>query len=230
MTRQNLLLLHGALGSSAQFAPLLPLLHQKYEIHTLDFEGHGSAPLAARPFRIEHFVENTLAYLKQHDLESVDIFGYSMGGYVACTLALSHPDLVSSIATLGTKFYWDEETARRETAFLDTEKIKAKVPHFAQALEARHTAAGWETVVNQTADLLWSLAPTGGLRAKDVAPLQQRVRIMVGDRDSTVSIEECAEMYRAIPQGELEVLPGTRHELEKLSLDRLGYSLLDFFN
>ena len=230
MIRPNLLLLHGALGSSAQFTPLLPLLNEEYNIHLLDFEGHGASPLQQRPFRIEHFAENVRSYLAQQNLGSVNIFGYSMGGYVACTLALSHPHLVSSIATLGTKFYWDEETARRETAFLDTEKIKAKVPHFAHALEERHTAAGWEKVVNQTADLLWSLAPTGGLRAKDVAPLQQPVRIMVGDRDSTVSIEECAAMYRAIPNGQQEVLPATRHELEKMPLDQLAYSLRDFFS
>lgn len=229
MPNRVLLLLHGALGSSIQFAPLLPHLDGRYDVHPIDFEGHGAAPLAGRPFRIEHFAENVGGYLEQHHLESVDIFGYSMGGYVACTLALSHPHLVGRIATLGTKFHWDNETAKRETAFLDPEKIKAKVPHFARTLEDRHTAAGWETVVNRTADLLWSLAPIGGIRAKDVARFRQLVRIMVGDRDSTVSVEECAEMYRAIPNGQLEVLPGTRHELEKVSTERLVYSLTQFF-
>ncbi len=153
-----------------------------------------------------------------------------MGGDVACALALSHPHLVRRIATLGTKFHWDSETAKRETALLNSEKIKTKVPHFARALEGRHTAARWETVASYTSDLLYSLAQTGGLKAEDVALLQQRVRIMVGDRDSTVSIEECAEIYHAILNSEMEVLPATRHEIEKVPIERLAYSLRDFFS
>src|SRR5438105_2423762 len=138
MTEQHLLLLHGALGASDQFAPLVLLLEEKYYVPLLDFEGHGSAPLRDRPFRIEHFAENVLDYLRQQSIESVHIFGYSMGGYVACRLAGAHPESVQNIATLGTKFYWDREVAAREVAYLDTEKMTAKVPHFARALEEKH--------------------------------------------------------------------------------------------
>ena len=144
MDRPNLLLLHGALGTSAQFALLVPLLDERYTIHLLDFEGHGAAPMRARSFRIEHFVENILDHMASASLERVHIFGYSMGGYVACQLAATHPERVISIATLGTKFHWDPETSIRETGFLDPDKIRAKVPHFASALEARHATSGWE--------------------------------------------------------------------------------------
>src|SRR3954466_2076581 len=147
MTRQHLLFLHGALGAADQFAPIVPLLRDRYDLHLLDFEGHGSAPLQPRPFRIEHFASNAYEYVTRHAIETTHIFGYSMGGYVACTLAMQHPHLVKSIITLGTKYYWDQEVAAREVANLDADKIAAKVPRFAQALAERHTAAGWETVV-----------------------------------------------------------------------------------
>lgn len=232
MTKPTLLLLHGALGSSRQFAPLVPLLEDTYDLHLLDFEGHGHllAPTQPRPFRIDHFVQNVRDYLTHNSIPSTHIFGYSMGGYVALTLALAHPHLVQSIATLGTKFHWDDDTARRETSFLDPAKIEAKVPHFAQTLAERHTASGWQAVVTHTADLLWSLAPTGGLRPPTLTNLQHPVRIMVGDRDSTVSVLEAHETYRALPHAQLQVLPATRHELEKLSPNRLAASLTDFFS
>src|SRR5215204_518158 len=134
MTKPALLLLHGALGASDQFAALSPLLGGRYELHLLDFEGHGPLPLPSRSFRIEHFAENVRDYLEGHGIEQANIFGYSMGGYVACTLALTHPHLAGSIATLGTKYYWDQETAAREVGMLDPEKIAAKVPRYAQAL------------------------------------------------------------------------------------------------
>jgi pimeloyl-ACP methyl ester carboxylesterase len=229
MTKPDLLLLHGALGATIQFQPLIPLLTQQFTIHTLNFEGHGDVPARDRPFRIEHFVENVLDYLVTGTIQTTRIFGYSMGGYVASQLAASHPETVHSIATLGTKFYWDSETAAREIGFLDPDKIRAKVPHFADALDARHTAAGWQAVLRSTAGLLNSLGDTGGLRAPTLAQVQCPVRVIVGDRDRTVGVPETHEVYRALPQGQLEVLPATVHELERVPVERLVYSLTKYF-
>ena len=229
MTGSNLLLLHGALGAGDQFAPLWLPLADHYKLHVVDFEGHGRAPGRGRPFRIEHFVQNVVEYLDAHGIGSTSIFGYSMGGYVTCSLAAGHPQRVERVATLGTKFFWDADIAARETALLDPHKIAAKVPHYARALAERHAAAGWETVLKETSGLLWSLAERGGFAPDDLARIEQRVRIIVGDRDSTVSIAECVEVYRALPRGELEVLPATPHPLERISHDRLSRSLIEFF-
>src|SRR5574341_2268135 len=94
MLKPRLLLLHGAVGAGSQFDFLLPLLGERYEVHRLDFEGHGVSPLRGRPFRTEHLAENVAEYLDRSALESVDIFGYSMGGYVALYLAHAQPQRV----------------------------------------------------------------------------------------------------------------------------------------
>jgi pimeloyl-ACP methyl ester carboxylesterase len=230
MNRPILLLLHGAVGTSDQFAPLVPLLSTDFDLHLLDFEGHGSAPPLPRTFSIEHFMEDVLVYMRQHSIERAHIFGYSMGGYVACDLARAHPHVVESIATLGTKFYWDPEVAEREAAMLDPQKIAAKVPHFARTLAERHTATGWEQVLGRTRELLRSLGRVGGLQPQDVAGIEQRVRVMIGDRDSTVTLSESADIYRALPRGELEVLPATPHQFERVPMPRLAYTLTEFFS
>ena len=54
------------------------------------------------------------------------------------------------------------------------------------------------------------------------------VRLAVGDRDATVSIDECVEGRALLAQGELEVFPATAHPLERVSLPRLGRSVIDF--
>jgi pimeloyl-ACP methyl ester carboxylesterase len=224
-----LLLLHGALGSGAQLRPLAGLLEGSFDVHLLDFEGHGAAPLRDRPFRIEHFAENVRDYLDERGIERAGFFGYSMGGYVACTLALSQPEVVEKVATLGTKFYWDEATAERECGFLDPRKIEARVPHFARALAERHSAAGWVEVLARTADLLRDLAKRGGFKPEAASRIGQPVRVMLGDRDSTVTLDETAAIYHALAKGELEVLPATRHEIERVSPERLAYTLREFF-
>jgi pimeloyl-ACP methyl ester carboxylesterase len=136
---------------------------------------------------------------------------------------------VESIATLGTKFYWDPEIAEREAAMLDPQKITAKVPHFARTLAQRHAATGWEQVLEQTRELLRSLGRAGGLRPHDVGGIEQSVRVMLGDRDTTVTLSETAEIYRALPHGELEVLPASPHQFERVPMARLAYTLTQFF-
>jgi pimeloyl-ACP methyl ester carboxylesterase len=178
---------------------------------------------------MDTFASNALAYMQSRSIEKTHIFGYSMGGYVACKLAFSHPSLIARIATLGTKYLWSPEVAIRETTFLDPEKIAAKVPQFAQALSTRHTVTDWQTVVRRTAAMLNSLGQTGGFTPDTLAQLNTPIRVMVGDRDTTVSIEEAAQVYHSLPNGELEVLPATRHELERLSPERLAHSLVEFF-
>nr|AIA11310.1 Alpha/beta hydrolase family [uncultured bacterium]AIA11633.1 Alpha/beta hydrolase family [uncultured bacterium] len=207
----------------------MPLLSPAFDLHLLDFEGHGTAPLRSRPFSIENFGQNVLDYLAQHSIEHAHLFGYSMGGFVACALARSHANVVRSVATLGTKFYWDAEVAEREVALLNPQKIAAKVPHFARTLAERHTAAGWEQVLDHTGELLRSLGRSGGLRPADVASIEQRARIMLGDRDATVSMAESVDIYKAMPRGELEVLPMTPHQLERVTMERLAYTLTQFF-
>ncbi len=229
MTKSSLLLLHGALGAQDQFKYLAPLLEDQFAIHRLDFEGHGTRPSDHDTFHNDYFVDNVQQYLEENGLTGVQIFGFSLGGYVACTLASRAPELVSGIITLGTKFHWDEATYRRETKYLDVDNIKTKVPKFADILAKRHTAEGWENVVNRTQDLLRSNAKAGGITPEFMAGLTQPVRVIIGDRDHTVPLEEAGTIYQALQQGQLEILPNTPHPFEKASMERLAVSIRDFF-
>lgn len=227
--RPDLLLLHGALGAGDQFAPLLPILSGHFELHTLDFEGHGKAPATDRPFRIDHFVENVRSYLDHRHLPHAHIFGYSMGGFVALRLALSDPTRVRNLATLGTLLRWDRQIAARELGRLDADAIAEKTPRFAVLLAERHVRSGWKTVVGKTRELLSSLGESGGIEPEAVRTLSQSVRIMAGDRDTSIDLVHSLAVARAIPKGEMEVLPDTPHPFERVRPDRLGRSLLDFF-
>jgi len=83
---KNLLILHGAIGSKSQFNSLASLLNNQFNIHLLNFSGHGGEAFKEN-FNIPQFADDVLVYLEQQKVESIDIFGYSMGGYVALYLA-----------------------------------------------------------------------------------------------------------------------------------------------
>src|SRR5690349_7993403 len=106
----SLLILHGALGAAFQLDPIKSFVQNQYkEVHFLNFSGHGGAAFQSE-FGIEQFAKDTLKYLDDNRLKEVDIFGYSMGGYVALWLAKQYPERVGKIITLGTKFDWSVES------------------------------------------------------------------------------------------------------------------------
>lgn len=221
MSKPNLLMLHGALGSAAQFEQVIPLLARDYEVYFPDFEGHGPRP-SDRAFRIEHFAENVLDFLKHQDDQPVDVFGYSMGGYVAALIARSQPERIKRIMTLGTKWLWTADAASKEMRQMDADTIEAKVPHFARMLESRHSALGWREVMSRTRDMIEGLGAANVLDEAALRDVTHPIRIVVGDRDSTVSIEESTAVYRILPNAQLQVLPGTPHPLEKVGAERLA--------
>jgi pimeloyl-ACP methyl ester carboxylesterase len=225
-----LLLLHGALGASPQFDSLIRSLGAAapgLATATLDFEGHGRGERSAQPFRIERFAANVLDRLDRDGLDRVTIFGYSMGGYVALHLAVAHPERVAAVVTLATKFRWTPDAARREGRMLDPATMEAKVPHFVRALAERHPA-GWTDVVHRTREMMEALGDRPLLDDAAFAGIAQPVRICVGDRDATVSVEESAGVARLIPRGELEVLPATPHPLEKAPVERVARTIVEF--
>jgi pimeloyl-ACP methyl ester carboxylesterase len=230
MTASHTILLHGALGDARQLAPLVDRLASAGVpgITALELPGHGPTPLTDGSFRIEGFAQAIANALDERGIAEADFFGYSMGGYVALHLAATAPARVRRVATLATKLAWTPEVAARESAMLDADVIRAKVPKFAAALEQRHTAIGWEVVLVHTVGLMRGLGDRPLLTPAVLSSIAQPVRIAVGDRDATVSIAESADAVKLLPQGELEVHPRTPHPFEKAPLDRLTRSLVDF--
>src|SRR5689334_9363840 len=98
--KKTLLLLHGALGSEEQFSGLKQSLENNFRVFSLNFSGHGGRILPGK-FSIDLFVNDVLEFIRMHSFERINIFGYSMGGYVALKLASHHPDSIERIMTLG---------------------------------------------------------------------------------------------------------------------------------
>lgn len=224
----TMLLLHGALGTRTQMDALSALVSRRRPVIVVEFEGHGTTPPRERPFTVAGFVENAIAAMDSAGVDKADVFGYSMGGYVALALALAYPARVSTITTLGTKFAWDPEAAARTVAHLSPDALGERAPDVIRALAEQHAGAGgWEATAARTTAFITSLGASPVLRAEQLARIHHRVRIMVGDRDRTVSVEESAAAYRELPSGELMVLPRTPHPMEQVDVYRLADVLIE---
>ena len=132
---QHILLLHGAIGAMDQLSDLENDLADSFFVHRINFSGHGGSPLSDDPFSIKLFAEDVLLFLDKEQIETIHIFGYSMGGYVAMYLAKHHPQKIKKIITLATKFAWDVTIAANEIKMLNAEKIEEMLPQFANSLK-----------------------------------------------------------------------------------------------
>lgn len=225
--RKKLLLLHGALGTSKQLQPLRNTLKDDFDVYLFDFEGHGSRT-SDRPFSIDVFVENTLDFMSEHELENSSIFGYSMGGYVALKLAAENPKMVEKIFTYGTKFNWTPESAAQEVKMLQPEKILEKVPNFAKQLQELHFPNDWKVMMQKTAQMMLELGNGKHLTEKDLESIIHPVRLAIGSNDHMVSIDETETIARKLPSGQILILDNWTHPIEKLDLQKIRAELFDF--
>ncbi len=225
---QHLILLHGALGSNKQFQSLVQLLEGSFQIHTFNLHGHGGLPLPDPSFSIELFSEQVARYIQDMNIEKANIFGYSMGGYIAMYLAKQMPDTINKIVTLATKFYWDEETASKEVKLLDGKTIQEKLPAFAAQLQQRHAPVDWLTILDKTTELLISLGKNNTLQLEDYTSINTPALVLLGDRDKMVTLDETLAVYKQLPNAQFGILPGTPHVFEQVNLSLLAYLIKSF--
>lgn len=225
----HLLLLHGALGTPSYFNFIKDALQDTYTIHAPAFEGHAMEPLTKSPLRLSHYVDQITHYMDTHQLTSVDVFGYSMGGYVALALAQQFPQRIGKVMTLATKYAWSPEVAAKESSFLKPDTIEQKVPHFAKQLQQTHGEKQWASLVKEVAGMLMDLGEHPLLHKDYMLNIQAKVQVMVGDKDAMVSIDETRQLAVDLPQAYLAVLPNTIHPFEKINQSLLISHLNTFF-
>jgi pimeloyl-ACP methyl ester carboxylesterase len=225
---KSVLILHGAIGSQAQFLHLADALPDTYRVYTMDFIGHGRNIDVDKSLSIQKFAEQVLSFLEKESLSQVSVFGYSMGGYVAMYLAKHHPDKIAAVVTLGTKFLWNEDIAAKEVRMLDPDVIEFKLPSFASELAERHSSS-WKQLLHKTAIMLTEMGQENPLNLSDYNGITLPVLIMLGDRDKMVGFEESVNVYKALPDASFAVLPATPHPIEKVDVSLLVFHLVRFF-
>lgn len=227
----SIILLHGAIGAADQLQPLGELLSAAGKnVYTFSFSGHGKVPFKFKGFGIGLFAEELHDFILSKELNKPDIFGYSMGGFVALHLAGENSSLLGKIVTLGTKFAWDLETSAKEAAMLNAEKIEEKIPKFADALKQRHGEEHWKQLLSKTADMMISLGKDKLLTEAQLKQIQNNVLIGLADKDNMISLEETTSVYKSLSNASMYMLPNSKHPIEQINNELLSKIILDFID
>ena len=104
---EPLLLLHGGLGSTDMFKPVMPAFTEHRQVIAIDLQGHGRTELGTRKISLPDLGDDIASILTQLGFKSVDVMGYSFGGGVAFRLAVQHPEMVRRLALVSAGFAAD---------------------------------------------------------------------------------------------------------------------------
>ena len=118
-----LLLLHGGLGDSELWEPVVPFLAERYRTIRTDlrFFGRSTGPPAPWSWH-----DDVIGLLDERGIEQAALAGLSLGGRIALEVALAHPERISALSLVAPGLaghpaapYSAEQEARYEAAEAD---------------------------------------------------------------------------------------------------------------
>lgn len=189
----TLLLLHGG-GDSGEhsFERQIGIFSQRHRIIAPDQVGQGRTPDVPGPLSYTGMMQDTAALLQLLRLRQVDVIGFSDGGILALMLAARHPELVRRIVISGVNI-----------------APEGLVADQLQALRAAQTPR--PGTVDEKLARLWLSSPTRQeLNLALLSKIKHPVLVISGDRDA-ITLEHTLEIFHALPNAELCILPGTDH-------------------
>lgn len=225
---KSLIIIHGALGSNAQFDDLAKLLASSWDVHNLNIPGHGGKECSIE-FSIPEFCNFLVNYIIEKELKQPMIFGFSLGGYLALYAESKHNGLFSKIVTLGTKFDWNPELASKEIKMLNPEKIAQKVPAFANRLKELHTPCDWREVVSKTGRMMQKLADYDALTTVNLSTVTCDVVVCRGSLDIMVTELETNWATQHLKNSQHIEIEGVQHPIDAVDVKIIRELLERFF-
>ena len=115
--------LHGFMGAAADWAPIVQALEDNFHGLTIDLPGHGqSLNPPEEAYSVAGATEAVVEVLNAEGIDSCTLVGYSMGGRVALSLALRHPDRVHRLVLESASPGLRTEPERAERRDVDAER------------------------------------------------------------------------------------------------------------
>jgi pimeloyl-ACP methyl ester carboxylesterase len=206
----NLVLIHGALGNAKEFDEISSFLSKKYNVITYEIPHHGRKSKATTLFNIEVLTRDLEEFISQ--VGSCYIYGFSLGGYIALSLAQKGNVHIQGVITQGTKLDWSPDIAKKEVQKLNIDLLKTKAKPFYDYLLKLHGSYLPE-LLEKTASFMSALGDSPNLNEKSVQSITCPVRMIRGGKDKMVSKEETLRISNSIKNSFYFEIPSFIHPL-----------------
>jgi pimeloyl-ACP methyl ester carboxylesterase len=210
------------------YTSFLGALAEHFRVIAPDTRGSGKSVHPGGPIPSALLADDIAALIDALGLDRPLICGFSDGGETATLVGIRHPGSVRAIVNHGGYDLFNPDP--RAPAIAMTRQMLGGSPAATQAdpefsasrspelramfelMKADHDSAQgaghWKTVVAQTFD---RVTQPHGYTIENLHAITVPTLILTGDRDPFCTVEEGAAAYRALPAGELAVLPNAGH-------------------
>jgi len=218
---EPLLLLHGGLSASENFdAHILPAVADRFHVYGYDRTAHGRTGVREGFYHFDFQRDEAIAYIEDVIGHPAHLLGHSDGGIIALLVAIARPDLVLSIIATGTNYTWDAGlTLDGEVVITDEnrEEFAQRSPDSPELLE----------VIIRKAHEVWATEPN--MTLEELATITCPVLIVNGD-DEPFNPHHGVDLYQALPNGRLAIIPGSPHATHKVKPHLLLPIITDFYD
>ncbi len=216
-----LVLMHGGLVDARFFEPNLEALAERFHVYTPERRGHGHTADVPGPISYQLMADDTIAFLEAVVGRPADLVGHSDGAFVAMLVAMKRPELVKRLVLISGGFNKSGEAVP---------DLEWNVDELAQFLgpaygEVSPDGADHFKVVATKVGEMAAVEPN--LQAPDLAKVTQRSLVVFSD-DDLMTPAHAVEMYDALPNAELAIVPGTSHFLTQEKPQLVNELVLDF--
>ena len=210
---EPLILLHGGVGASEMFEPIMSTLAKSRQLIAVHLQAHGRTADIERPLSFELMADDIAALIKHLGLEQTDLLGYSLGGEVALQTTIRHPELIHKLVLVSAAFKHDAFYAEILESFAhmgpDAAKFMGQSP-----LAQLYPNKDWAALFTKLGHLMrqdfdWS---------KDVAEIKSPVMLIFADAD-TYRTSHIMEFFAALGGGQRDAgLDGSDRPTARLAI------------
>ncbi len=159
-----------------------------------------------RAMTIEALAGDVVALLDHLGIAQADLFGFSLGGLVACAVALGAPARAGKLIVASADAH---RPPGRDSAPLGKDRLPA--PAGFQAMRDAYDAAAPDpTHFDEFAAKNSAMVHQFPGWTDELRSLQAPTLLIFGDRDFS-PLPDVVEMFELLPNAQLAVLPGTTH-------------------
>jgi methylmalonyl-CoA epimerase len=222
-----LVLLHGAAGSTRRdCAPLMRRLESSYRLIGIDLSGHGASSLPADgTLTMNHFVDDVMAVLDSYELSSAHLFGFSLGSAVALRCACTAPSRVKRLALLAPNDHWD---ASLVSAMNDRLRLEHRTSEQQEQFRNQHEHT--DLLLPALRDFISTLPGHNDAIEDTLSDVSTSTLVVGLDEDPLFPVDATLQVYEALSDARLAILPGSHHSLAEAPVPLLAPLLHNHFS
>ena len=218
---EPLVLMHGGLVDARFFEPNLAALIERFHVYTPERRGHGHTPDVDGPITYQLMADDTIAFLDEVVGRPADLVGHSDGAFVAMLVAMQRPELVNRLVMISGGY--DRSGEAMPEMELDVDQVGQFLgPAYGEV--SPDGEAHFPVVAAKIGEMMKT---EPHLDVAELANVTQRSLVMFSD-DDLMTLTHAVDMYDALPNAELAVVPGTSHFLTQEKPDLVNTIMLDF--